>query len=66
MATVSSGERTSVGGPGPFEPWRVFSGQERRQMLHDDVEAGVTISLILTGVIFAGLVLMLIGVALSL
>jgi len=35
-------------------------------MLHDDVEAGVTISLILTGVIFAGLVLMLIGVALSL
>jgi hypothetical protein len=48
------------------ERWRVFSGQERRQMLHDDVEAGVTISLLLTGVIFAGLVLMLIGVTLSL
>ena len=66
MATVLGKERTGVGGLEPLQPWRVFSETELQQMLSDDREAGVTIALILTGVIFAGLVLMLIGVTLSL
>jgi hypothetical protein len=66
MATVSRGQNTGSDGLEPLQPWRVFSETERQQMLKDDMGAGITIALILTGVICAGLVLMLIGVTLSL
>ncbi|HEX4145476.1 MAG TPA: hypothetical protein VHY91_18365 [Pirellulales bacterium] len=66
MATILGDERTGGGGLEPFQPWKVFSESERRQMLKDDMGAGVTVAMILTGVIFAGLILMLIGVTLSL
>ena len=66
MATVSGGHKLDVGGLDLGGPWRTFSEAERQQMRKDDIEAGVTIALILTGVIVAGVVLMLIGVIFSL
>ena len=65
MATVLSDDRTA-GGADPSRPWRFFSEAERRQMLKDDMGAGVTVALILTGVIVAGMLLLLVGVTLSL
>lgn len=46
--------------------WKAFSETENEQMLKDDIRASVTVSMILTGVVFAGLVIGLIGVILSL
>jgi hypothetical protein len=66
MATVLGDGKIGLDGRTPSQSWKVFSPAQRQQMLRDDVEAGMTVALILTGVVFAGLVLVLIGVTLSL
>ena len=66
MATVLSDAQTYVGGLNPKGFWKAFSESERQQMIRDDIRAGTTVTLILTGVIFAGLLIGLIGVTLSL
>ena len=66
MATILGDERTDVGGLDAHHCWRTFSASERQKMREDDIRAGMTVALILTGVIFAGLVNGLIGVMLSL
>ncbi len=65
MATISSEHKLDVGGLDLSRPWRTFSEAEREQMRKDDIQAGVTIAMLLTGVIVGGVVLILIGVTFS-
>ena len=65
MATVSGHLQTEAGVHSQ-RAWSTFSESERRQMLKDDIQAGTTVSLILTAVILTGLVIGLIGVMMSL
>jgi hypothetical protein len=64
MATVSRNPQLDLG-LDLAPPRRAFSDAEREQMRRDDIAAGITIALILTGMIAAGVALILIGVAFS-
>ena len=66
MATVSGKEQKGFGNLDARRGWSAFSESERQQMLRDDIRAALTVALILTGVVFAGLLIGLIGVSLSL
>lgn len=46
--------------------WHGFTDDERHQMIGEDLHAGRSVSLVLTAIIFIGMVLGIIGVVLSL
>jgi hypothetical protein len=60
MATISRDERANK------NFWDTFSPSEHETMLKDDLRAALTVTMILTGVLFSGLVIGLVGVTLSL
>jgi len=66
MATTLGNERGDGGGADARRYWGVFTEAEHRQMINDDLQAGTTVAMLLTAVIFAGLLIGLTGVLLSL
>lgn len=45
--------------------WHGFTNDERNRMVGDDLHAGTSVSLVLSAIIFTGMVLGIIGVLLS-
>ena len=66
MATISGNEQGSLTGLNLTNSWQMFSEAQHRQMIREDIEAGVSVAIVLTGVLFAGVVIGFIGVMLSL
>lgn len=46
--------------------WFGFTSDERRRMIDDDLTAGTSVSLVLTAIVFLGMVIGIVGVLLSL
>jgi len=66
MATTSGNEHANASGLDSHRYFGVFSEAEQRQMINEDLQAGVGVALLLTGVIFCGVLIGLTGVLLSL